>query len=265
MDSMLISQSYQKTQYINKLMRILLSNDDGYLAEGIQVLSDTLSQMGELTVVAPDRNRSAASNSLTLSRPIRVHKIADGFYKVDGTPTDCVHLGITGLLKKDPDIVVAGINAGANLGDDVLYSGTVAAATEGRFMGFPGLAVSLAGTVHYASAAKAVRQVINKLINQPLDNDSILNINVPDLPWGDIKGIKATRLGCREKSEPIILQYDPYGTPVYWVGRAGKSVENQLGSDFDAVHHGYISITPLQIDMTRQAGVKPLQKWLDSI
>lgn len=246
-------------------MRILLSNDDGYLAEGIQVLSETLSQIGELTVVAPDRNRSAASNSLTLLRPIRAHKIADGFYKVDGTPTDCVHLGITGLLQEDPDIVVSGINAGANLGDDVLYSGTVAAATEGRFMGFPALAVSLAGTVHYASAAKAIEQIIKNLINVPLSEDTILNINVPDLAWQDIKGIKATRLGCREKAEPIIQQQDPYGTPVYWVGRAGAPIKHQAGTDFDAIHNGYISVTPLQIDMTRQAGVDPLQKWLDSI
>jgi len=246
-------------------MRILLSNDDGYLAEGIQVLSDTLAQLGELTVVAPDRNRSAASNSLTLSRPIRAHKIADGFYKVDGTPTDCVHLGITGLLHEDPDIVVSGINSGANLGDDVLYSGTVAAATEGRFMGFPGLAVSLAGTVHYASAAKAVQQIINKLMQSPLADDCILNINVPDLAWEDIKGIKATRLGSREKAEPIIQQQDPYGTPVFWVGRAGHPIHNQLGTDFDAIHQGYISVTPLQIDMTRHAGVEPLQTWLDTI
>ncbi len=246
-------------------MRILLSNDDGYLAEGIQVLSDTLSQIGELTVVAPDRNRSAASNSLTLSRPIRAHKIADGFYKVDGTPTDCVHLGITGLLQEDPDIVVSGINSGANLGDDVIYSGTVAAATEGRFMGFPGLAVSLAGTVHYASAAKAVEQIIQQLANKPLADDCILNINVPDLVWEDIKGIKATRLGSREKAEPIIQQHDPYGSPVYWVGRAGNPVQNQAGTDFEAIHQGYISVTPLHIDMTRHAGIMPLQQWLEDI
>ena len=246
-------------------MRILLSNDDGYLAEGIQVLSDTLSQIGELTVVAPDRNRSAASNSLTLSRPIRAHKIADGFYKVDGTPTDCVHLGITGLLQQDPDIVVSGINAGANLGDDVIYSGTVAAATEGRFMGFPALAVSLAGTVHYASAAKALEQIIQNLIKHPLNDDCILNINVPDLAWDEIKGIKATRLGSRHKAEPIIQQQDPYGRSVYWVGRAGNPVEDQVGSDFDAVHQGFVSVTPIQIDMTRHAGVDPLQAWLDKM
>jgi len=184
---------------------------------------------------------------------------------VDGTPTDCVHLGITGLLSEDPDIVVSGINAGANLGDDVIYSGTVAAATEGRFMGFPGLAVSLAGTVHYASAAKAVKQILSNLMQSPLDDDCILNINVPDLAWEDIKGIKATRLGSREKSEPIIQQQDPYGTPVYWVGRAGKPIKGQLGTDFDAIHQGYISVTPLQIDMTRHAGVDSLQKWLERI
>jgi len=246
-------------------MRILLSNDDGYLAEGIQMLSQTLSKLGELTVVAPDRNRSAASNSLTLSRPIRAFKVADGFYKVDGTPTDCVHLGITGLLEQDPDIVVSGINAGANLGDDVLYSGTVAAATEGRFMGFPALAVSLNGTTHYESAAKAVLFIINQLKQCPLDDDKILNINVPDLAWADIKGFKSTRLGRRCKAEPIIQQKDPYGSPVYWVGRAGVPEQDQKETDFEAIHEGYISVTPIHIDMTRHEGVAPLQTWLDKM
>ncbi len=246
-------------------MRLLLSNDDGYLAEGIQVLSDALLQLGDLTVVAPDRNRSAASNSLTLSRPIRAHKIADGFFKVDGTPTDCVHLAITGLLQQDPDIVVSGINAGANLGDDVLYSGTVAAATEGRFMGFPALAVSLDGNIHYESAAKAVIQMIKQLKQTPLPDDQILNINVPDLAWSEIKGYKATRLGRRCKAEPIIQQQDPYGSPVYWVGRAGPPEKDQTGTDFEAIQQGYISVTPLQIDMTRKKGVEPLQHWLDKI
>lgn len=246
-------------------MHILLSNDDGYLAEGIKVLAEVLQDLAELTVVAPDRNRSAASNSLTLSRPIRAQKIADGFFSVDGTPTDCVHLAITGLLKEEPNIVVSGINAGANLGDDVLYSGTVAAATEGRFMGYPSIAVSLAGTTHYSSAAKVVSMMVKQLMLYPLADDRILNINVPDLAWSEIKGIKATRLGCRDKAEPIIKQNDPYGNSVYWVGRAGEPGDASVGTDFDAINQGYISVTPLKIDMTRHEGIKPLQSWLDDL
>lgn len=246
-------------------MRILLSNDDGYLAKGIKVMSETLANLGDLTVVAPDRNRSAASNSLTLSRPIRAHKIADGFFKVDGTPTDCVHLAITGLLENDPDVVVSGINAGANLGDDVLYSGTVAAAIEGRFMGFPAIAVSLDGVTYYETAAKAVALILNHLKDYELTEERILNINVPNIPWDEVKGIKSTRLGSRVQANPIIKQEDPYGNPVYWVGKAGKASDDKLGTDFEAIEQGYISVTPLMIDMTRNEGIAPLQNWLDKI
>ncbi len=246
-------------------MHILLSNDDGYLAPGLRAIADELALMAEVTVVAPDRNRSGASNSLTLQRPIRAQKTANGFFKVDGTPTDCVHLALTGLLENEPNMVVSGINSGANLGDDVIYSGTVAAATEGRFLGLPALAVSLAGSqeMHYESAAKATGQIIRKLLVKPLPEDTILNINVPDLPWSDIKGFQATRLGFRHRAEPVVKQFDPYGQKIYWVGPVGSAQDAGEGTDFFAVKNGYVSVTPLQIDLTRHDGVKPLQNWLD--
>ncbi len=246
-------------------MHILLSNDDGYLAPGLAAIADELSTMAEITVVAPDRNRSGASNSLTLQRPLRAQKTPMGFYKVDGTPTDCVHLALTGLLTEEPDMVVSGINSGANLGDDVIYSGTVAAATEGRFLGLPALAVSLASRneLHFDSAAKATGEIIRKLLKKPLPEDTILNINVPDLPWSQIRGFQATRLGFRHSAEPVVQQQDPYDQKIYWVGPAGLAQDAGEGTDFFAIKNGYVSITPLQIDLTRHEGVKPLQSWLD--
>ncbi|MBT3204104.1 MAG: 5'/3'-nucleotidase SurE [Gammaproteobacteria bacterium] len=247
-------------------MHILLSNDDGYLAPGLKAIADELSMMSEITVVAPDRNRSGASNSLTLQRPLRAQMTPLGFYKVDGTPTDCVHLALTGLLTEEPDMVVSGINSGANLGDDVIYSGTVAAATEGRFLGLPALAVSLASRdeLHFDTAAKATGEIIRKLLKTPLPEDTILNINVPDLPWPEIKGFQATRLGFRHRAEPVVQQRDPYDQKIYWVGPAGLAQDAGEGTDFYAVKHGYVSVTPLQIDLTRHEGVKPLQNWLDN-
>ncbi len=246
-------------------MHILLSNDDGYLAPGLKAIADVLAGIAEVTVVAPDRNRSGASNSLTLQRPIRAVKTAMGFYKVDGTPTDCVHLALTGLLESEPDMVVSGINSGANLGDDVIYSGTVAAATEGRFLGLPALAVSLAGKeeLHFESAAKATGEIIRKLLIKPLPEDTILNINVPDLPWSEIKGLQSTRLGFRHRAEPVVQQLDPYGEKIYWVGPVGAAQDAGEGTDFFAVNNGYVSVTPLQIDLTRHEGVRALQSWLD--
>lgn len=246
-------------------MHILLSNDDGYLAPGLKAVADELSSIAEITVVAPDRNRSGASNSLTLQRPIRAEMTPQGFYKVDGTPTDCVHLALTGLLSQEPDMVVSGINSGANLGDDVIYSGTVAAATEGRFLGLPALAVSLAGrnAVHFDSAAKATGEIIRKLLKKPLPEDTILNINVPDLRWPDIKGFQATRLGFRHRAEPVVQQRDPYNQQIFWVGPAGPAQDAGHGTDFYAIKHGHVSVTPLQIDLTRHDGVGPLQNWLD--
>ena len=248
-------------------MHILLSNDDGYLAPGLIAIEKELSTIAQVTVVAPDRNRSGASNSLTLQRPLRVQKTDRGFYAVDGTPTDCVHLALTGLLKDDPNMVVSGINSGANLGDDVIYSGTVAAATEGRFLGLPALAVSLASTecIHFESAAKATALLIRQLLKSPLAEDTILNINVPDRAWSDMKGFQATRLGFRHRAEPVIQELDPFNRKIYWVGPAGSAQDAGEGTDFYAVNQGYVSVTPLQIDLTRHQGVKPLQCWLQGM
>lgn len=248
-------------------MHILITNDDGYLAPGIRILADELSSIARVTVVAPDRNRSGASNSLTLMRPLRAEMTPQGFYRVDGTPTDCVHLAISGFLDERPDMVVSGINAGANLGDDVLYSGTVAAAMEGRSLGLPAIAVSLVGRParHYQTAADITRQIIQNLVDQPLPEDSILNVNVPDCLPAEIDQISATRLGFRHKAEPTLQQFDPYGLPIYWVGPPGEAQDAGPGTDFYCVEHQRVSVTPLQIDLTRHNSIEPLQTWLSSI
>lgn len=229
------------------------------------MLAKSLSVMGEIAIVAPDRNRSGASNSLTLDNPLQVHKFGDQRYFVNGTPTDCVHIAITGLLKKNPDMVISGINSGANLGDDVLYSGTVAAAMEGRFMGLPAIAISLLGEnpVHYESAANVVTTLIRNLQAHPLATNTILNINVPDLPWDSIRGMKVTRLGQRHKSEPVVKSTDPRGRPIYWIGPPGGEQDAGAGTDFHAVRHGYVSITPLQVDLTHYASLESVTDWLN--
>ena len=248
-------------------MHILITNDDGYLAPGIRILAQELKQVAEISVVAPDRNRSGASNSLTLMRPLRVERSADGIYYVDGTPTDCVHLALSGLLDSAPDMVVSGINAGPNLGDDVLYSGTVAAAMEGRYLGLPAIAVSLAGkpATHFESAAQITRRVIEKLRHSPLPDDTLLNVNVPDLPGDEIVAIQATRLGFRHKSEPMVEQRDPHGRPIYWVGPPGGAQDAGPDTDFHAVEHAVASVTPMQIDLTRHNGIAPLRDWLNTL
>lgn len=248
-------------------MHILITNDDGYLAPGIRILAESLASVAEITVVAPDRNKSAASSSLTLTRPLRATLTEDNIYQVDGTPTDCVHLAISGLLDSSPDMVVSGINAGENLGDDVLYSGTVAAAMEGRFLGLPAIAVSLTGKKHqhYASAAEITRQIIVNLIENPLPEDSIFNINVPDLEIGAIESIQATRLGFRHKAESMLSQSDPYGRPIYWIGPPGEVQDAGPGTDFYTVEHNQVSVTPLQIDLTRHQSIDPLQQWLTTL
>ena len=248
-------------------MHILLSNDDGYLAEGLVALANALKKHAEITVVAPDRNRSAASNSLTLEMPLRAHSTDNGFIKVDGTPTDCVHLAITGLLDKEPDMVFAGINHGSNLGDDVLYSGTVAAATEGRFLGLPAIAISLVGSnpTHFETASEVAVNLLKQIINQPLPNDIILNVNVPDLPIADLKGYQATRLGQRHKSEAVIKSIDPRGRIIYWVGPPGMEQDAGEGTDFYAVSNGYVSVTPLQIDLTDYESINALNAWLPKV
>jgi 5'-nucleotidase len=245
-------------------MKILLSNDDGYQSEGLATLALALSDLAELTIVAPDRNQSGASHSLTLETPLRVARTREGIYYVNGTPTDCVHVAITGLLEHEPDMVIAGINHGANLGDDVLYSGTVAAAVEGRFLGLPAIAVSLAGQSprHFDSAGQAIRILLQRLQEETLPPDTILNVNVPDLPFGELKGFEATRLGYRHRSEPVVETKDPKGRPVFWVGAAGAGQDAGAGTDFYAVEHGRVSVTPLQIDLTRHSAISSLAKWL---
>ncbi len=247
--------------------RILLCNDDGYQAKGLVVLAEALSRIAEVDVVAPDRDRSGASNSLTLEVPIRAQVEDNGFVRVNGTPTDCVHLAITGLLSQEPDMVVAGINAGANLGDDVLYSGTVAAATEGRFLGLPAVAISLAGhrPRHYDTAAKVATDLVLLLKQKPLDTDSILNVNVPDVPYGQLRGWQATRLGHRHKAEPVVRAEDPRGRTIYWVGPAGAEQDAGSGTDFYAIRERYVSVTPMQVDLTRHSMLPGVAAWLKAL
>ena len=250
-------------------MKILLSNDDGYLAQGIRILRRKLADLAEVTVVAPDRNRSGASNSLTLDMPLRVLEIEPGLYCVQGTPTDCVHLAITGLFDFEHDMVVSGINDGANLGDDVLYSGTVAAAIEGRWLGLPTLAVSLCtrpgSGEHFEAGAAVAHRLVAEMLERPLDASLILNVNVPDVPLEALRGYRGTRLGYRHRSEPIVPSRDPRGRPVYWVGPAGTQQDAGPGTDFHAVAEGYVSVTPLQIDLTRHAALTPLRSWLERL
>ncbi|OAH96587.1 5'/3'-nucleotidase SurE [Methylomonas methanica] len=245
-------------------MHILISNDDGYLAQGINTLAEALRQYADVSVVAPDKNRSAASNSLTLDMPLRATQCDNGFVRVDGTPTDCVHLAITGLLAQEPDMVFAGINHGANLGDDVLYSGTVAAATEGRFLGLPAVAISLASSdpKHFDTAAHVAVTLMQKILAQPLPEDTLLNVNVPDLPIAELKGYQSTRLGQRHKAEAVICSQDPRGHIIYWVGPPGSEQDAGPGTDFDAIRNGYVSVTPLQLDLTRYERLEGLRDWL---
>ncbi|WP_251359385.1 5'/3'-nucleotidase SurE [Kangiella sp. TOML190] len=245
-------------------MKILLSNDDGYFAPGINELYDHLSKIAEVTVVAPDRNRSGASNSLTLEQPIRAHQTERGFYSVTGTPTDCVHLGTHHLMDAAPDMVVAGINTGANLGDDTLYSGTVAAAMEGRALGYTAVAVSLNGhhCKHFATAARVAVEIIEQLIESPLTKNRVININVPDLPYEEIKGIRLTRLGNRHRADTIIPAKDPKGRDIYWLGPLPEGQDVGEGTDFHAVEQGYVSITPINVDLTAYNSFDEIEQFL---
>ncbi|MFA7495602.1 MAG: 5'/3'-nucleotidase SurE [Acidithiobacillus sp.] len=247
--------------------RFLLSNDDGYLAPGLAALARVMAPLGEIEVLAPEQDRSGASNSLTLDRPLRMRTGHNGFhYLVGGTPTDCVHLAVTGLFAESPDMVVSGINRGANMGDDVLYSGTVAAATEGRFLGLPAIAVSLAGRdcSHFETAAQVAAKLVMGVLSHALPADTILNVNVPDLPYDELRGMEVTRLGRRHKSDMVIPAADPRGDPVYWIGPSGREADAGPGTDFDAVRRGYVSITPLDLDMTRYNFLEGLSQWLRS-
>jgi 5'-nucleotidase len=249
-------------------MHFLISNDDGITAQGIQVLSERMSELGKVTIVAPDQDRSGASNSLTLDSPVRIREIDERKFRVTGTPTDCVHIALTGLLDKDPDMVVSGINAGANLGDDVIYSGTVAAAMEGRFLGLPAIAVSLVYDEqprHFDSAAETVALIVQRLLSDPLPADTILNINVPDLPWSEIKGFEVTRLGHRHRAEPTIREVDPRGRPMYWIGPAGAEHDAGPGTDFDAIRRDYVSVTPIHVDLTRYQALDQVAGWVSQL
>jgi len=248
-------------------MKILLSNDDGFLAPGLSMLARVLKEIADITVVAPDRNRSGASNSLTLDNPLRVSKAENGFISVNGTPTDCVHVAVTGLLPEMPDMVVSGINEGSNLSDDVLYSGTVAAATEGRFLGLPSIAISLEGPkcLHYDTAAQVAKMLVLNLNKDPLPRDTILNVNVPDLPLSEIRGFQVTRLGTRHVAEPTIQTKDPRGRKIFWIGQPGPEEDAGPGTDFYAVNMGYVSITPLHLDLTHYKVFDQLSGWIKTL
>jgi 5'-nucleotidase len=245
-------------------MRILLSNDDGFFAPGIEALAGTLAAVGEVTVVAPERDRSGASNSLTLDRPLRLRQAANGFNFVNGTPTDCVHLAVTGMLEHPPDMVVSGINLGANMGDDTIYSGTVAAAMEGYLLGVPALAISLASKrgAHFETAARIARDLVTRFQRAAFSQPVLLNVNVPDVPFEAVRGIQVTRLGRRHKAEPVVPQVTPRHETVYWVGAAGEAADAGEDTDFCAVANDFVSVTPLQIDLTHQGQIEALGAWL---
>ena len=247
-------------------VKILVSNDDGYLARGINVLADSLATAGDVVVVAPDRNYSGASNSLTLQSPLRIHEVAEHRYFVNGTPSDCVHLALSGFLEEDPDIVVSGINHGANLGDDVIYSGTVAAAMEGRYLGLPAIAVSLVGQrpQHFETAARVVVDLLGRLDVDTLPADILLNVNVPDRPFAELTGVEATRLGFRHRSEPLVKSLDPQGKEIYWIGPAGPGQDAGPGTDFHAIENGAVAVSPIKVDLTRHEALPDLDHWLRS-
>jgi 5'-nucleotidase len=245
-------------------MHILLSNDDGYFAPGLAILAEAMAPLARVTVVAPERDRSGASNSLTLDRPLSVRRAGNGFFYVNGTPTDCVHLAVTGLLDDLPDIVISGVNHGANMGDDTIYSGTVAAATEGFLLGIPSLAVSLVacGGDHFATAARVAAVMVQRFARKPPGQPVLLNINVPDVPYETLRGLEVTRLGRRHKAEPVVKSATPRGETVYWVGAAGRAQDAGEGTDFYAVSHVSVSVTPLQVDLTQFSQLQALKDWL---
>jgi 5'-nucleotidase len=248
-------------------MKILLSNDDGCHAPGLLCLRDHLQTQHEVSVVAPDRNRSGASNSLTVLRPLRAQHHDDGRISIDGTPTDCVHLALNGLIDFKPDIVVSGINAGANLGDDTLYSGTVAAAMEGRHLGYSAIAISTVhhAPQHYPTAARVALRLLEQIARDPLPSDIILNVNVPDLPFDQLQGFEVTRAGRRHLAEPVLPSQDPRGRTIYWIGPAGGEADCGPGTDFHATANGRVSITPLLVDLTRYNMLERVGRWAEQL
>ena len=248
-------------------MRILVSNDDGYNASGIEALAGALKGLGDITVVAPETNCSGASNSLTLNRPLSVRQAPNGYFFVNGTPSDCVHIALTGMLDFRPDLVVSGINNGANMGDDTLYSGTVAAATEGYLFGIPAIAFSLAkkGWEHLDTAARIARQVVELQLSQPLNKNVLLNVNIPAVPFEALQGLQVTRLGKRHPSEPVVKSSTPYGDPVYWIGPVGMVSDSATDTDFGAIERNAVSITPLRLDLTHYEQLSEVKTWADSL
>lgn len=245
-------------------MRILISNDDGYFAPGLNILATHLANIADITVVAPERNRSGASNSLTLDRPLSVRKASNGFYYVNGTPTDCVHIALTGLMDKMPDMVISGINDGANMGDDTIYSGTVAAAMEGYLLEIPSFAVSMSqhNATHFETAARITVELVQHFGKTALKTPTLLNINVPDIPYEAIQGRSITRLGKRHKAEPVVQLKTPRGETVYWVGAAGQPNDGGEGTDFYAIAHNHVSISPIQVDLTKHVQIAELNDWI---
>jgi 5'-nucleotidase len=245
-------------------VRILVSNDDGYFAPGITALAEALRKLGEVTVVAPERDRSGASNSLTLDRPLTVRRAPNGYYSVNGTPTDCVHIAVTGLLDFTPDIIVSGINLGANMGDDTIYSGTVAAAAEGYLLGIPSVAFSLTDKAgkHFESAVGAALDIVERFRRAPIGEPVLLNVNIPDVPPAELRGMEVTRLGKRHKAEPVVKLTTPRGEPAYWIGPAGGAADAGPGTDFHAVENRRVSVTPLRMDLTHNAQLAAAKEWL---
>ncbi|WP_148253051.1 5'/3'-nucleotidase SurE [Aidingimonas lacisalsi] len=247
------------------MRRLLLSNDDGVHAPGLRVLHDFLSDHARIRVVAPDRDKSGASNSLTLTRPLALVPLESGFYSVDGTPADCVYLGVNGVWEEKPDLVISGINHGGNLGDDVLYSGTVAAAMEGRNLGMPAIAMSLVGEHYFETAGRVAASLVGAAESLSLPPRSLLNVNVPDVPWSEIRGFRVTRMGYRGPAERPMKILDPRGRERYWIAAVGKNADDGPDTDFAAVEAGYVSITPLQTDLTRHRALDDVQGWLDAL
>ena len=245
-------------------MHILISNDDGYLSEGIATLAAHLSEIADITVVAPERNRSGASNSLTLDRPLSVREARNGFFYINGTPTDCVHIALTGLIAEMPDLVISGINDGANMGDDTIYSGTVAAATEGYLLNIPSIAISMSqhDATHFETAAKVAVELVQHYIKNPLKGAVLLNVNVPDVPYTELRGRVVTRLGKRHKAEPVIQERTPRGEKIYWIGAAGQPYDGGEGTDFYAIANHQVSITPIHADLTKHEQLDAIQNWL---
>ncbi|HQO16621.1 MAG TPA: 5'/3'-nucleotidase SurE [Methylotenera sp.] len=247
-------------------MKILLSNDDGYFAPGLNILAEHIAQLAEVMVVAPERNRSGASNSLTLDRPLSVRKASNGFYYVNGTPTDCVHIALTGLMEDMPDMVISGINDGANMGDDTIYSGTVAAAMEGYLLGIPSIAISMSqhNSTHFETAAKVAVELVQHYQKHGFSSPTLLNVNVPDIPYNELQGTVVTRLGKRHKAEPVVQLKTPRNETVYWVGAAGLPYDGGEGTDFYAVANHKVSISPIQVDLTNHAQLTDINDWLKS-